>query len=119
MNHEKFDAVVVGSGTSAYYVADGLNKANRKVAMIDERPYGGTCALRGCQPKKYLVCNAEAVAMANHLIGKGVVAGTQTDWPALQALKNEFLNGRSEADEKNWNKAGDGEIYSSDKDFCF
>ncbi|MEH0020206.1 MAG: NAD(P)/FAD-dependent oxidoreductase [Desulfobacter sp.] len=106
MKSEKFDAVVVGSGTSAYYVADGLNDANRSVAMIDERPYGGTCALRGCQPKKYLVCNAEAVAMADHLVGQGIRGGAATDWAALQALKNEFLDGRSEADVASWNKAG-------------
>ena len=61
MNHPKFDTVVVGSGTSAYYAVDALNKAGQKVAIVDERPYGGTCALRGCQPKKYLVSNAEAV----------------------------------------------------------
>ena len=47
MNHQEFDTVVVGSGTSAYYVVDGLNKAGRRVAIVDERPYGGTCALRG------------------------------------------------------------------------
>ncbi len=60
MNHQKFDTVVVGSGTCAYYAVDTLNKAGQKVAIVDERPFGGTCALRGCQPKKYLVSNAEA-----------------------------------------------------------
>jgi pyruvate/2-oxoglutarate dehydrogenase complex dihydrolipoamide dehydrogenase (E3) component len=32
--HE-FDAVIVGSGTSAYCAADGLRKAGRKIAIID------------------------------------------------------------------------------------
>jgi len=106
MNHQEFDAVVVGSGTSAYYAVDGLNKAGRRVAIVDERPYGGTCALRGCQPKKYLVSNAEAVAMASHLVGRGIVAGPKTDWQSLQALKNAFLDGRSEAEVKDWQEAG-------------
>lgn len=83
--HE-FDAEIVGSGTSAYYAADGLRKAGRKIAIIDDRPFGGTCALRGWQPKKYLVCNAEAVAMADHLVGKGIAQAPRTDWKALQAL---------------------------------
>jgi glutathione reductase (NADPH) len=83
MKEHHFDAIVVGSGTSAYYAIDGLKTAGRKVAIVDERPYGGTCALRGCQPKKYLVCNAEAVAMAGHLVGRGIVAAPHTDWPAL------------------------------------
>ena len=106
MNHQDFDTVVVGSGTSAYFAVDGLNKAGHKVAIVDERPYGGTCALRGCQPKKYLVSNAEAVAMANHLVGQGIVAGSKTDWQSLQALKNAFLDGKPEAEVKNWKKAG-------------
>ena len=56
MIRHDFDAVVIGSGSSAYYAIDGLNQDRRfKIAVGDERPYGGTCALRGCQPKKYLV----------------------------------------------------------------
>ena len=106
MNHPKFDTVVVGSGTSAYHAVDGLNKAGQKVAIVDERPYGGTCALRGCQPKKYLVSNVEAVAMASHLVGRGILAAPKTDWQSLQTLKNEFLEGRSEAEINNWQQAG-------------
>ena len=106
MNHKKFDTIVVGSGTSAYYAVDALNKAGQKIAIVDERPYGGTCALRGCQPKKYLVSNAEAVAMASHLVGRGIVAAPKADWQSLQTLKNEFLDGRSEAEVKNWQQAG-------------
>lgn len=106
MNYQKFDVIVVGSGTSAYYAIDGLNKAGLRVAMVDERPYGGTCSLRGCQPKKYLVSNAEAIAMASHLVGRGIVSRPKTDWKALQALKNEFLDGQSEADLRGWKKAG-------------
>ncbi|MBN2059070.1 MAG: NAD(P)/FAD-dependent oxidoreductase, partial [Deltaproteobacteria bacterium] len=91
---------------SAYYAAEGLNKSGRRIAMVDERPYGGTCSLRGCQPKKYLVSNAEAIAMASHLVGRGIVSRPKTDWRALQALKNEFLDGRSEADLRDWKEAG-------------
>ena len=101
-----YDAIVIGSGTSAYFCITGLNEAGRKVAVIDERPYGGTCALRGCQPKKYLVANAEAVAMAHHLVGKGIEEGPRTDWQALQALKNEFLEGKPEGEVKDYNEAG-------------
>ncbi|WP_193215031.1 dihydrolipoyl dehydrogenase family protein [Luteolibacter marinus] len=108
-----FDAVVIGTGTSAYYAADGLNQGGKKVAIVDERPYGGTCALRGCQPKKYLVANAEAVAMASHLVGRGIVAAPRTDWPALQALKNEFLAGRPEAEVRDWQKDGVATFHGS------
>ncbi|MEM1085134.1 MAG: NAD(P)/FAD-dependent oxidoreductase [Verrucomicrobiota bacterium] len=103
---QAFDVIIIGSGTSAYYAATPLIEAGRKVAIIDERPFGGTCALRGCQPKKYLVANAEAVAMASHLVGKGIAEAPRTDWKALQALKNEFLEGRAEDEVKDWREAG-------------
>ncbi|MCH7224948.1 dihydrolipoyl dehydrogenase family protein [Haloferula sp. A504] len=106
MSEQKHDAMVVGSGTSAYFAASGLKEGGLDVAIIDERPYGGTCALRGCQPKKYLVCNAEAVAMAQHLVGRGIVEAPRTDWKALQALKNEFLEGRPEGEVEDWRKEG-------------
>ncbi len=101
-----FDVLVVGSGTSAYYAATGLLEGGKSLAMIDERPFGGTCALRGCQPKKYLIANAEAVASAEHLVGKGIHEAPKTDWSALQALKNEFLNGRSDNEIKEWEEEG-------------
>ena len=106
MSETKHDAIVVGSGTSAYFAAAGLNDGGLNVAIVDERPYGGTCALRGCQPKKYFVCNAEAVAMAEHLVGRGIVEAPRTDWKALQALKNEFLDGRPEGEVEDWKKQG-------------
>ncbi len=107
MNRHTFDAIVIGSGTSAYYAIVGLNQDQKyKIAVVDARPYGGTCALRGCQPKKYLVSNAEAIAMASQLHGRGINGVPSTDWKALQELKNQFLQGRSEADVKQWKKRG-------------
>ena len=106
MKNNTFDSIVIGSGTSAYFCITALNQAGRKVAVIDEREYGGTCALRGCQPKKYLVANAETVAMANHLVGKGIAQPTRTRWEALQALKNEFLDGIPEGEVEEFNNAG-------------
>lgn len=107
MNRHSFDVIVIGSGTSAYYAIDGLiHNSDYKIAVIDERPYGGTCALRGCQPKKYLVSNAETVAMAAQLSGQGLDGQVLTNWEALQNLKNQFLDGRSEAEVKNWQKRG-------------
>lgn len=106
MSFTHFDTIVIGSGTAAYFAVDGLVQAGQRVAIVDERPYGGTCALRGCQPKKYLVSNAEAVALVSQLVGRGIKNPAHTDWKALQALKNQFLEGRSEADVRQWQKKG-------------
>jgi len=43
-----------------------------RVAIIDFRPFGGTCALRGCDPKKVLVAGAETVDGVGRMRGRGV-----------------------------------------------
>lgn len=107
MSIKSFDVIVVGSGTSAYYAITGLlQDPSLRIAMIDERPYGGTCALRGCQPKKYLVSNAEAVAAVSHLLGRGLEGRSKTNWEDLQRLKNDFLHGKSEAELVHWEELG-------------
>jgi len=61
---ELYDLIVIGTGTAAQVAAAHVRKAGRSVAVIDHLPFGGTCALRGCDPKKMLVSGAEAVDWA-------------------------------------------------------
>jgi glutathione reductase (NADPH) len=68
----KFDVVVIGTGSAASTVAYRCRSAGREVAVIDSRPFGGTCALRGCDPKKVLVGAAEIVDWNRRMRGKGV-----------------------------------------------
>ena len=61
--------------------------------MIDKRPFGGTCALRGCDPKKVLVGAAAAVDAARALSASGVDAGgLALNWPALMRFKRTFTD---------------------------
>jgi glutathione reductase (NADPH) len=55
-----YDLVVIGTGTAAMVAAMQVRAAGWRVAVIDFRPFGGTCALRGCDPKKLLIGGAEA-----------------------------------------------------------
>ena len=50
-----FDLIVIGTGNAASYHASECSSAGWSVAIIDSLPFGGTCALRGCDPKKVLV----------------------------------------------------------------
>ena len=54
MNKEEdtFDLIVIGTGTAASTTASECSSAGWSVAIIDSLPFGGTCALRGCDPKK-------------------------------------------------------------------
>jgi glutathione reductase (NADPH) len=61
--------------------------------MVDKRPFGGTCALRGCDPKKVLVGAAAAVDAARLLSGKGVQPGSMAmDWTELIRFKRTFTD---------------------------
>ena len=59
---EAFDFVAIGSGTAAQVAVHQMANAGKRCAVIDYRPYGGTCALRGCDPKKMMVSGEEALA---------------------------------------------------------
>ena len=48
----KFDLVVIGTGVAGTTVASKCASAGWKVAIADSRPFGDTCALRGCEPEE-------------------------------------------------------------------
>jgi glutathione reductase (NADPH) len=105
MEH-RYDLVVVGTGiTSA--VASRCREAGWTVAVVDSRPFGGTCALRGCVPKKILVGAAEAVHAARDMSGIGVpAAGLAVEWHALMAFKRSLVDPTPARTEESWARAG-------------
>src|SRR6266850_4662716 len=74
MTTKTFDLVVIGTGSAASTVASQCRAAGWQVAIVDSRPFGGTCALRGCDPKKVLVGAAEVIDWHHRMKGKGIRA---------------------------------------------
>jgi glutathione reductase (NADPH) len=102
----QYDLVVVGTGVTSA-VASRCREAGWTVAVVDSRPFGGTCALRGCVPKKILVSAAEAVHAARDLAGTGVPAARLTiDWPALIRYKRALVDPATERTEQGWASIG-------------
>ncbi len=103
-----FDLVIVGTGVAASSIAARCTARNWRVAIVDERSYGGTCQLRGCDPKKVLRRGAEVIDAARRMQGKGVAGGDKlrVDWPALMAFKHSFTDGVSEAKEESFGEQG-------------
>lgn len=88
-----FDLVVLGAGTGAISVARACAKEGWSVAIVDCLPYGGTCALRGCDPKKMLVGVTESIDWARRMEGRGLRAdGLGIDWPEMMAFKRTFTD---------------------------
>ena len=88
----EFDLVVIGTGTAAMVCVMRVAKAGWKVAVVDEKPFGGTCALRGCDPKKMLVAGAEAIDAKQRMTGHGVAGDVRIDWPDLIRFKRSFTD---------------------------
>jgi glutathione reductase (NADPH) len=102
-----FDLVVIGTGSAASVVASRCRAAGWTVAIVDSRPFGGTCALRGCDPKKVLVGAAEAIDGIRRLDGKGIVpAGARIDWRALMAFKRSIIAAVPQSREEGFARSG-------------
>ncbi len=85
-----FDLIVIGTGSGGSTAAAKCAKAGWNVAQIDSRPFGGTCALRGCDPKKVLIGAAELVDWTHRMSGKGIQPEVTLNWPELMAFKDTF-----------------------------
>ncbi|MFQ5787968.1 MAG: FAD-dependent oxidoreductase, partial [Thermodesulfobacteriota bacterium] len=110
---KKFDLVVIGTGTAASTVAYKCRSAGWEVAVIDSRPFGGTCALRGCNPKKVLVGAAEVIDWNNRMNGKGISSNNiQIDWSELMKFKRTFTEPVPKNREKGFSKSGIATLHS-------
>jgi glutathione reductase (NADPH) len=87
-----YDAFVIGTGTAGETAAGLIRDAGFSVGIADEREYGGTCALRGCQPKKYLVVPSHAAVEGWGLVDRGFRAAPELDWPTMQRSRAEFTD---------------------------
>ena len=89
---EPYDLIVIGSGTAAQVAIGRVRARDWRVAVVDHRPFGGTCALRGCDPKKMLVSGEEAIDAARRMKSHGVEGNLRIDWPTLMAFKRSFTD---------------------------
>jgi glutathione reductase (NADPH) len=72
VNNSKFDLVIISTGAEALIVTDMCASQDWKIAIIDSRPFGGTRALRGCDPKKMLVAAEETMDWNTRMKVKGI-----------------------------------------------
>ncbi len=88
---ESHDLMVIGAGTAGVAAATKCATGRWRVAIVDALPYGGTCALRGCDPKKILRRGAEILDSARLMRGKGIdEGGLKMSWGELMAHTHGF-----------------------------
>ncbi len=103
---EPLDLIVIGTGTAGSGPAYRCRRAGWRVAVVDELPYGGTCALRGCDPKKVLVGAAELADWHRRMQGRGVSGDAHISWPELIQFKRTFTDPVPADREKAFQEAG-------------
>ena len=88
-----FDLVILGSGSTAFAAAIRASELGARVAMIERRTLGGTCANRGCLPSKNLIEAARIVHDAAHPRYPGLTATTMgVDFGALVGQKDQVVH---------------------------
>src|SRR5918999_101392 len=101
------DLIVLGSGDAAQSVAYPCREAGWSVTVVDSDPFGGTCSLRGCDPKKVLVGVSELVDWTRRMMGKGISAPVPTlVWPDMIRFKRGFADGVPASNEQSFTEAG-------------
>lgn len=103
-----FDLIVIGTGTAASTTAHECSSVGWKVAIIDSLSFGGTCALRGCEPKKVLVEAVKVVDSAQRHQNEGVLGSDKVHikWSDLIHFKRTFTEPFPKHREEGYKKAG-------------
>jgi len=86
METKRVDVAVIGAGTAGLSARREAVRAGRSVLLIEDGPYGTTCARVGCMPSKLLIAAADAAHEARGAGRFGVrVDGVHIDGAAVLA----------------------------------
>jgi glutathione reductase (NADPH) len=101
------DLIVVGTGAAAQSAAFPCREAGWSVVVVDSDPFGGTCQLRGCDPKKVLVGVSELIDWGRRMQGKGLSGPAPAlAWPEMIRFKRTFTDGVPAGMDQSFKDAG-------------
>lgn len=112
---KEYDVFIIGSGMAGMTIANKCASKGLKVGITDELPYGGTCALRGCDPKKVIIGATEVRDFAKRLKGSGIDTIPKVNWKDIMAFKQSFVDEMPSKIEKGYKKNGIDTYHSSAK----
>ncbi len=79
-----FDLFVIGAGSGGVRAARLAAMTGAKVAVAEEYRVGGTCVIRGCVPKKFMVYASEVTSQLKTAKGYGWTIGdAHFDWKSF------------------------------------
>ena len=84
-----YDLFVIGAGSGGVRAARVAAMSGAKVAVAEEYRVGGTCVIRGCVPKKFMVYASEFAHYAQVAEGYGWSKSQASfDWPTFLEAKD-------------------------------
>ena len=88
-----FDLVTIGAGSGGVAASRRAGGYGARVAICEDTRVGGTCVLRGCIPKKFLVYASHVAEDIEDAAGYGwSIPDASFDWPTLIANKDAELD---------------------------
>jgi glutathione reductase (NADPH) len=107
MAEHDYDLFVIGAGSGGVRAARLAAMTGARVAVAEEDRVGGTCVIRGCVPKKFMVYASEFSSMFKEAEGYGwSKIESQFDWPKFLAAKDVEIGRLSGIYASNLAKAG-------------
>jgi glutathione reductase (NADPH) len=103
---KEYDLIVLGTGDAGQIVALAAAKEKWKVAIIEKKAVGGTCALWGCVPKKVLISGEELANFSQRMAAAGLSSTTTPDWSELMAFKQRLTGSFSQDHRSSLQKHG-------------
>jgi dihydrolipoamide dehydrogenase len=97
--NESVDVIIIGSGTAGLAALREVRKRTERFVLINDGPYGTTCARVGCMPSKVLVEAANAYHRRHAFEAFGIRGGDRlsVDVPAVlrrvRSLRDGFVEG--------------------------
>jgi Fructose-bisphosphate aldolase class-I/Pyridine nucleotide-disulphide oxidoreductase len=96
---EKYDLVIIGSGTAAKLSAWTLGKLGWRIAIIERQYIGGACNNIACLPSKNLIYTAQISSYTHRLKEFGMEATNLTvNMSGVRERKRQMVNGEIEGD---------------------
>ena len=93
MLHYDFDLLVIGGGSGGVRTSRWAAKLGARVAICEDRRYGGTCVIRGCIPKKLMLAASELPNQIKYFSSYGwAINKYQLNWLAQKTARDQELN---------------------------
>jgi dihydrolipoamide dehydrogenase len=87
-----FDVLVIGAGPGGYPAAIRAAQLGKRVAIVEQEAFGGTCLNWGCIPTKTLLASSDLFHRTGHATAMGVsAAGVTFDYARMVARKGEIV----------------------------